>query len=366
MSQKTKQEPAGVFTKIAECLYRNASSGTYYALVKRSGKQFRKSLKTTDPALAKRRLVDYRAKVARLAEDTGDNHVLFGEWADRWLETVRGSLKPSSAKRREVSINQLKHFFDTIPVRNISSRDCDDWVIKRGGDEISASTFNNERETLRLILDHACRDGILLDNPAIGIKRRKLAKTRIVIPTQGQFRALVEMIRRGHVQGHAGADLVELLAYSGMRLAEATSLLWGDVDFERNCFTVTGGETGTKNHEARTVPLFPALAKLLERLRDGTAPKATDRVIPIDNAKEGIKKACKESSLPHFSHHTMRHYFVSNAIEAGVDFKVIAGWVGHKDGGVLVAKTYGHLRDAHSFEMAKRMTFSAVTDVANG
>jgi hypothetical protein len=24
-----------------------------------------------------------------------------------------------------------------------------------------------------------------------------------------------------------------------------------------------------------------------------------------------------------------------------------------------VAKTYGHLRDAHSFEMAKRMTFTA-------
>lgn len=33
--------------------------------------------------------------------------------------------------------------------------------------------------------------------------------------------------------------------------------------------------------------------------------------------------------------------------------------LGHKDGGVLVAKTYGHLRDTHSHEMAKRMTFSA-------
>ena len=44
-----------------------------------------------------------------------------------------------------------------------------------------------------------------------------------------------------------------------------------------------------------------------------------------------------------------------------MDFKVIASWVGHKDGGVLVAKTYGHLRDTHSFEMAKRMTFSATT-----
>jgi site-specific recombinase XerD len=55
----------------------------------------------------------------------------------------------------------------------------------------------------------------------------------------------------------------------------------------------------------------------------------------------------------------MRHYFCSNAIEAGIDFKVIAGWLGHKDGGILVAKTYGHLRDTHSFEMAKRMTVNA-------
>ena len=58
----------------------------------------------------------------------------------------------------------------------------------------------------------------------------------------------------------------------------------------------------------------------------------------------------------------MRHYFCSNAIEAGVNFKVIAGWLGHSDGGVLVAKTYGHLRDTHSYEMAKRMVFSAVSD----
>jgi hypothetical protein len=40
-----------------------------------------------------------------------------------------------------------------------------------------------------------------------------------------------------------------------------------------------------------------------------------------------------------------------------VDFKTIAGWLGHKDGGVLVATTYGHLRQEHSDAMAKRMTF---------
>jgi len=34
----------------------------------------------------------------------------------------------------------------------------------------------------------------------------------------------------------------------------------------------------------------------------------------------------------------MRHFFCSNAIEIGVDFKTIAYWLGHTDGGVLVAR----------------------------
>jgi len=50
--------------------------------------------------------------------------------------------------------------------------------------------------------------------------------------------------------------------------------------------------------------------------------------------------------------------FCSNAIEAGIDFKAIAGWLGHQDGGGVVATTYGHLRQEHSAEMGKRMTFS--------
>lgn len=38
--------------KIAECLYRHQTSGSYYALVKNNGKQIRKPLKTKDRKLA--------------------------------------------------------------------------------------------------------------------------------------------------------------------------------------------------------------------------------------------------------------------------------------------------------------------------
>jgi integrase len=356
--QASSGESGSPFVKVAECLYRNKVTGIYYGLVKRGRKQFRKSFKTTDRKLAERRLSDYRKKVGGLNQVKGASQYNFEKLANRWFETIKSNMKPASARRRKTSIRQLIACLGKTPVRNLTSRDCDNWVIKRGG-KISASAFNNERETMSLIFDFAKRDGLILDNPAKHIKRRRIPKSEIVIPTREQFRLLVENMRELDCRALPGADLVELLAYSGMRLAEATSLLWGEIDFERGCFTVTGGEVGTKNSEARTVPLFPALRNFLVKLRGEKTPPATQRVIPVEGTREAIKKSCKAANMPHFTHHTMRHYFVSNAIEAGIDFKVIAGWVGHKDGGVLVAKTYGHLRDTHSFEMARRMTFSA-------
>ena len=174
-----------------------------------------------------------------------------------------------------------------------------------------------------------------------------------------QFRLLVSTIREGDPKAKHAADLVQLLAYSGMRVGEATSLRWHDVDFPKNFFTVTGGDTGTKNSETRTVPLFPAMQKFLERLLREHERHIRERVIPIDNAKKALATACRKAELPRFTHHSLRHFFVSNAIEKGIDFKVIASWVGHRDGGILVAKTYGHLRDHHSAQMARLMTLSA-------
>lgn len=345
-----------MFHKVAECLYRHESSGTYYGLVKRSGKQFRRSLKTDDRQLANRRLADLRDKVGKLSNVKSARRITFNELSERWFGTVRGGLKKSSAGRIETCIGQLKPYFANTNIRNISRATCDEWVTKRGA-EIAASTFNKEIQTLRAVLAYACRDGLLLDNPASHIETRTQRKTEVGIPTREQFRTMLAKVRTMDYRARNGADLIELLAYSGMRLAEGTSLRWCDVDFERGAFSVTGGENGTKNNEARSVPLFPALRGFLEQLKERQQPAPTDFISKIGKATKAMASACRKEQLPTFNHHALRHYFVSNAIETGIDFKVIAAWVGHKDGGILVAKTYGHLRDTHSFEMAKRMTF---------
>jgi integrase len=268
-------------------------------------------------------------------------------------------MKASSRLRRDTAIKALKPYF-TNTVRAIDKSQVDTWGASRNK-TASARTFNIERETLIQILDYAMREGLILDNPARATERRKQHQAKVVIPTKAQFKTLLNTLRQSDVRYHEAADLCELLAYSGCRLAEASAMIWGDVNLELKNFTVTGGEYGTKNHEARTLPLFPALEEFLKRLQVALskAPESTDRIVEIDNAKKAMTSACETAKLPHFHHHSLRHFFCSNAIEVGIDFKTIAGWLGHKDGGLLVAKTYGHLRDEHSAMMAKRMTFDA-------
>ncbi len=342
------------FRKVGECLYRNESSGIYYALVKRSGKQFRRSLKTKDRRLAERKLGDFRAKVGLLSTTARASDFTFEDIAKRWLESLKPTLKPSSYRRRETSVGQLRPYLGTLNLRQVDARACEAWAAKRGT-AVAASTYNNERDVIIAILAYAQREGLLIDNPGNVLARRRMPKHELVIPTREQYAKLLATLRASDARYEEAANLVELLATSGMRLAEATALRWRHVDFKAKRFTVTGGERGTKNHEARVVPLFPKMEAFLRGLWQERRPAPDAPVISIASAKNAIAHACSDAGLPDFTHHSLRHYFVSNAIEVGVDFKTIAAWVGHKDGGLLVAKTYGHLRDTHSNEMAKRM-----------
>lgn len=353
--------PEPTFKWVAECLYRHTRAGTYYALVKRNGRQIRKSLETNDRQLAERRLADFRLKAGRVANPTKDRGTTFMELASDLFEVKKTRLKRSSARGLSNSIRHLNKHFGTKPVRTITTADCRAWEKMRGA-QVSPSSFNHGRTALVAVLNHAVSEGLIVANPALAIPHRKLPRNKIYIPTKDQFHTLVKTIRELDVRAEHAANLVELLAYTGMRKGEAINLTWGDIDFERGSFAVTGGPNGTKNHEARIVPMFPDLRALLERIK-ACLPKPPSRdsvIIPIGDAKKAIQSACKKAGLPRFYHHLFRHFFVSMAIEANVDFKTIASWVGHKDGGVLVAKTYGHLTDTHSFAMAKKMSFSAV------
>ena len=53
------------FEKVGECLYRNPSSGTYFARVKLRGKEIKQILETNNLAAARRKLKDFKSKLDR-------------------------------------------------------------------------------------------------------------------------------------------------------------------------------------------------------------------------------------------------------------------------------------------------------------
>jgi len=361
LGRETKAARKVVFHRVAENLYRLETSGGYYALVKRGGKQFRRSLRTKDRKLAERRLAEFQGQVGNLTI-SDDARLSFEEIAARWMATTAHSLKPASVTRRQTCIKNLAPFFKGVTIRNIVPQHCEAWVTTRGA-KIAAQTMAHELNVLRAVFDYAVELGLMLSNPAKGIKRRRVAQPTIVIPNREQFRNLVAAIRQSdgradsQKKAQPGADLVELLAYSGCRLSEATSLRWGDVDFEKGTVRVTGGDGGTKNHEARTVPMTEALRGLLTRLQTERNPEPADRVSPTDSAKKTLQTTCKRLGYPQFTHHDFRHFFATTCIEGGVDIPTMSRWLGHKDGGALAMRVYGHLRQEHSYVAVKKVIF---------
>jgi integrase len=117
-------------------------------------------------------------------------------------------------------------------------------------------------------------------------------------------------------------------------------------------------ETGTKNWSIRRVPMIPEMRELLERLRQQRRDEpGTAFVMQVRGCQGAINSACKKLGIVRFTHHDLRHLFATLCIESGVDIPTVSRWLGHKDGGALAMKVYGHLRDQHSVNMAQRVTF---------
>jgi len=107
------------------------------------------------------------------------------------------------------------------------------------------------------------------------------------------------------------------------------------------------------------VPMIPEMRRLLLRLRgeNNDAPPG-ESVMQVKECQKAMDRAAKQINMPRITHHDLRHLFATMCIESGVDIPTVSRWLGHKDGGALAMKVYGHLRDHHSVAMAQRVSFS--------
>ena len=154
------------------------------------------------------------------------------------------------------------------------------------------------------------------------------------------------------------------MGLAGLGQAETSSLTWDDVHLDK-------GQIVTFRHKTKqglVIPIFPQLRPLLEKrlklaiaANAGNPPVVGTKVFSVGDPRRAIEAACDQLKLPHYTSRSFRRFFITTAIERGVDVKVIAQWQGHRDGGKLILDPYSHVRPVHSEQMARLMTMEPIT-----
>ncbi len=156
---------------------------------------------------------------------------------------------------------------------------------------------------------------------------------REVAPTPEGLQAITGWLRGRNET--AVADLVQFLAYTGLRIGEALPLTWDKVNLGEGLVNV--------QREKRGVNPWVAITPELETLlRDMTA-RATGELLfpsPFDASKprdasavrHRLNAATKKLKLPHVTPHGLRSYFVTQARQSGLTDAEIAMLIGDKTG----------------------------------
>ncbi len=167
-----------------------------------------------------------------------------------------------------------------------------------------------------------------------------LAKNKAKLPVVLAKEEVESMIRStGNVKHKA---VLALLYYGGLRLDEARSIMWQDIDFSREMIHLRTAKGGRE----RVLFLHPKAGQILEFYGKGEEglvfmsnmgrkySKRTIQVI-VENAarKAGIKK--------HVTPHTLRHSFATHLLEAGADIRHIQHLLGHKN--LKTTQIYTHV-----------------------
>lgn len=272
--------------------------------------------------------------------------------------------KPNTIKREKADLRAMAPILGVLRLREINHLVVGNYVAARTKAGVSARTANLEVNTLRNILKSGVDDKMITAAPVF--KKLKEIKTKRRCPSTEEIERVANAAKLSPMTGQMVHDFILLMAFSGGRWAETLRLRWGDVNFDAKqlCF---GADGLAKNRESRHVDFNGRLENLLQEMKKRRAPDneflfpspkrnehKTDHAITFNKT---IRAARVASGVKDFTCHLCRHYFASKALMSKVDVHTVANWLGHKDNGVLLAKTYSHLLNEHKAEQAKRVNF---------
>jgi integrase len=326
------------------------------------------------------------AELKRLQTQRSDNLLpvlertpKFSDYVLRYLAFIssgQGTKKSGTIKKEKAILARWTDYLGQLRIDQIKRVHVNRFIEARLKEEVAPRTVNLDVIALRVVLKRALEDGLIQRLPTEGLRPLKITTRKRPLFTSADLETICTAAQdqRENEKGvlvpvtenaEQFTDYIKFLAYSGARRNEALGMRWPDIDFKQGQLTI-GAEGDTKNSSARVVDFNP---KLKAHLLDMKARKAPDsqwlfpspqrgeKDIPAKTFRESLTLARTKAEMPNFNFHDCRHHFISMCVMSGVDFMTIAAWVGHRDGGVLIGKVYGHLANEHRKAMAERVNF---------
>ena len=343
----------------------------YYAQVRVPGEKSARKIPLVAENLtdAKEEMAKRRTEAREGALPKGGVKPSLADFARDYLDyhaNHHSGRKPGTVTRERTSLAQWVKTLGNVRIDKLTKPMIAGFVKDRIRAGVAPRTANVDVIVLRGVLKSALDDGLIAALPTLGIRPLKaIAKKRPTL-TPADFETLLAAARTCGKNGAQLADYILFLAFCGARCNEALHVKWADVDFSGRLLCI-GADGSSKNSRARYVDFNPDLDRHLTEM-DGRrapdtewlfpSPQRGAKDIPAKTLRESFKLARKEAGMEWVGFHDLRHYFASRAVMAGIDFKTIATWMGHQDGGVLLCKVYSHLSAGHTRDMAARLVFT--------
>ena len=178
---------------------------------------------------------------------------------DVYLPTIQQSQRSWRSTRSRFDLH-LRPILGERPLGSITLAELQRFIDGLAAAGYAAATVNRVIALLKVVFKRACQQGVLQINPTSGLGLLPERNQRGRILREDEYRAFFEALDEAPPLVRV---LVCLLLVTGMRLSEALSARWENVDWTRNLLRLPD----TKNGRPRLVALSPEAIDLLRQLR---------------------------------------------------------------------------------------------------
>lgn len=303
----------------------------------------RKSLRTRDEAVAKRRFkeVERQALAGKLAFlDNRPAHKTLRAFTDDYLEYSYQTKEASTTRADSLALRKLMAALgDNIPLTQISRQILDKYFAELSK-TVKKSSVNVYLRHTKAALAKAVAWKLLKENPCKGIKELKYQKGFPRYLTRDEVHRLLAT-----ESNPAFGRLWRFLILSGCRRSEALQLTTRHIDVANRRINVGI----TKNKNPKVVVITEELGALLKEI-----PADIGRLFPWhpDAVSHHFEKTAKRAGLT-CRLHDLRHTYGSWLAMAGVPLNVIQKLMNHQD--AKTTQIYAHHSRAQLAEAAEKV-----------